>query len=140
MATINTYGNKQTPVIADILHLWSEADAADMNITLEQLRDLMIGILGNLATDDKASIVAAINELNGPVKYAASLPKPHNGLYDGRNLKNVFASAADFAAAVFAFVSIRERMPLPFGPVWMYGPNSLARISLTRPSAGLFKV
>ena len=102
MATINSYGNKQTPVIADKLHLWSTGDAADMNITLEQLRDLMIGILGNLETEDQASIVAAINELNGPVKYAASLPKPHNGLYDGRNLKDVFASAADFAAAVFA--------------------------------------
>ena len=102
MGTINTFGNKQTPALADKLHLWSTGDGTDMNISLEQLRDLMIGVLGSLDTTDKASIVAAINELNGPVKYAASLPKQHNGLYDGRNLKNVFASAADFSAAVFA--------------------------------------
>lgn len=100
MATINTFGNKQAPTLADLLHLWSTGDATDMNINLEQLRDLMIGTLANLDTEDKASIVAAINELNGPVKFAAS--KPRNGLANGRNLKEVFGNAAAFAAAVFA--------------------------------------
>lgn len=100
MATINTFGNKQAPTLADLLHLWSTGDATDMNVNLEQLRDLMIGTLANLDTEDKASIVAAINELNGPVKFAAS--KPRNGLFNGRNLKEVFGNAAAFAAAVFA--------------------------------------
>ena len=100
MATINNFGNKLTPVIADLLHLWSTDDATDMNITLEQLRDLMVGTLAGLDTEDKASIVAAINELNGPVKYMAG--RPHNHSFDGRNLKTVFGTAAAFAAAVFA--------------------------------------
>ncbi len=100
MATINTFGNKLTPVIADLLHLWSTDDSTDMNITLEQLRDLMVGTLAGLDTEDKASIVAAINELNGPVKYMAG--RPHNHSFDGRNLKTVFGTAAAFAAAVFA--------------------------------------
>ena len=99
MATINEFGNKQQPVLADLLHLWSTANSTDMNINLEQLRDLMIGTLANLDTEDKASIVAAINELNGPVKYCAA--KPHNHSYDGRNLKEVFGTAAAFAAAVY---------------------------------------
>ena len=100
MATINTFGNKLAPVLADLLHLWSTSDETDMNITLEQLRDLMNGKLSDLDTTTKASIVAAINELNGPVKYSAS--KPHNHSYDGRNLKEVFGTAADFAAAVYS--------------------------------------
>ena len=100
MATINQFGNKQQPVLADLLHLWSTGSATDMNINLEQLRDLMIGTLANLDTTDKASIVAAINELNGPVKYMAG--KPRNSEYNGRNLKEVFGTAAAFAAAVFA--------------------------------------
>lgn len=99
MATINQFGNKQQPVLADLLHLWSTGSATDMNINLEQLRDLMIGTLANLDTTDKASIVAAINELNGPVKYMAG--KPRNSEYNGRNLKEVFGTAAAFAAAVF---------------------------------------
>lgn len=99
MATINQFGNKQQPVLADLLHLWSTGSATDMNINLEQLRDLMIGTLANLDTTDKASIVAAINELNGPVKYMSG--KPRNSEYNGRNLKEVFGTAAAFAAAVF---------------------------------------
>lgn len=100
MATINEFGNKQQPALADLLHLWSTGSETDMNINLEQLRDLMIGVLGNLDTTDKASIVAAINELNGPVKYCAA--KPHNHSIDGRNLKEVFGTAANFGAAVLA--------------------------------------
>ena len=100
MATINQFGNKQQPVLADMLHLWSTGSATDMNINLEQLRDLMIGTLANLDTTDKASIVAAINELNGPVKYMAG--RPHNHSFDGRNLKEVFGTAAAFGAAVLA--------------------------------------
>ena len=100
MATINTFGNKETPVLEDLLHLWSTSDGADMNIDLEQLRDLMVGVLANLDTTDKTSIIAAINELNGPVKYMSG--KPRNSEYNGRNLKDVFGTAADFAAAVFA--------------------------------------
>ena len=99
MATINEFGNKQQPVLEDLLHLWSTGSATDMNINLEQLRDLMIGVLANLDTTNKASIVAAINELNGPVKYMAG--KPRNSEYNGRNLKEVFGTAANFAAAVF---------------------------------------
>lgn len=100
MATINTFGNKSQPTLEDLLHLWSEEQGVDMNISLEQLRALMIGNLAGLETDTKASIVAAINELNGPVKFAAG--KPHNGRYDGRNLKEVFSSAAAFGAALYA--------------------------------------
>lgn len=100
MATINTFGNKSQPTLEDLLHLWSEDPGVDMNITLEQLRALMIGNLTGLETDIKTSVVAAINELNGPVKFAAG--KPHNGRYDGRNLKEVFSSAAAFGAALYA--------------------------------------
>lgn len=100
MATINTFGNKQQPATEDLLHLWSTLDGVDMNITLEQLRDLMVGPLAGLDTETQASIVAAINELNGPVKYMSA--KPRNALYNGRNLKEVFGTAAAFAAAVFA--------------------------------------
>ena len=100
MATINQFGNKQSPVTGDKLHLWSTSDGVDMNITLEQLRDLMVGPLANLDTETQASIVAAINELNGPVKYMNA--KPRNALTNGRNLKTVFGTAAAFAAAVYS--------------------------------------
>ena len=91
MATINQFGNKQQPVLADLLHLWSTGSATDMNINLEQLRDLMIGTLANLDTTDKASIVAAINELNGPVKYMAG--KPRNSI--GTNSERFFRGKND---------------------------------------------
>ena len=100
MATINQFGNKQSPVTGDKLHLWSTSDGVDMNITLEQLRDLLVGPLADLDTDTQASIVQAINELNSPVKYMNT--KPRNALTNGRNLKEVFGTAAAFAAAVFA--------------------------------------
>lgn len=114
MATINQYGNKQTPVLTDKLHLWSTADGADMNITLEQARDLLAGILANLDTDDKASIVAAINELNGPVKNMAS--RPINGSYSGRNLKTYFGTAANLEDAIesgdFSHIATGDYWPL----------------------------
>lgn len=68
MATIDRFGRKNTPVLADLLHLWSTADETDMNIDLESLRNLMQGgQLGDMNTADKSGIIAAINELLGRI-------------------------------------------------------------------------
>lgn len=67
MANISMFGNKSTPVISDLLHLWSTADETDMNVTLEAIRALMTGGLDNLETEEKTSVVAAVNELLGRI-------------------------------------------------------------------------
>ena len=114
MSTINLFGNKQTPVVGDKLHLWSTQDGVDMNITLEQARDLLVGVLANLDTTDKASIVAAINELNGPVKNMES--RPITGSYNGRNLKTYFGTAANlkeaYDAGDFSHIATGDYWPL----------------------------
>ena len=85
MATINLFGNKASPVVSDILHLWSTADAVDMNINLEQLRDLLVGDLADLDTDTQAGIVVAINELVSRVTWPKNAGF-HNGIFRGKYL------------------------------------------------------
>ena len=85
MATINQFGNKSQPVLTDLLHLWSTADAADMNINLEELRDLMTGELADLTTEDKASIVDAINELVTRITWPGTAGF-HNSIFRGKSL------------------------------------------------------
>ena len=112
MANINAFGNKETPVIGDKLHLWSTLDGTDMNITLEQLRALMVGgDLDDLETDAKTGIVIAINELVERVTWPQNAGF-HNSIYRGKYL------GTEVTAEQFAQISAGTFKDLYIGDYW----------------------
>ena len=115
MATINTFGNKSQPVLEDLLHLWSTADGVDMNINLEELRDLMTGgQLDDLTTEDKTGIIEAINELVSRVTWPGNAGF-HNSVYRGKSL------GSSVTAEQWAEISAGTFKDLYIGDYWTIG-------------------
>ena len=147
MANINSFGAKSQPVLGDKLHLWSTADGVDMNITLEVLRELMTGGIENLETEDKESVVAAINELLGRLDdpfnnavfveasftqnaaYRNSAPKRGKYLGDHVTAEQLAAIAARTYEGMWLgdywIINGRTHTIVSFEPYWNVGDTAL---------------
>ena len=147
MANINSFGAKSQPVLGDKLHLWSTADGVDMNITLEVLRALMTGGIENLETEDKESVVAAINELLGRLDdpfnnavfveasftqnaaYRNSAPKRGKYLGDHVTAEQLAAIAARTYEGMWLgdywIINGRTHTIVSFEPYWNVGDTAL---------------
>ena len=149
MANINSFGAKTQPVIEDKLHLWSAEDGVDMNITLEVLRALMTGGIENLETEDKSSVVKAVNELLGRIDdpytnsvfveasftqnaaYRNSAPKRGKNLGDHVTAEQLAAIAARTYEGMwlgdFWNINGRKHTIVSFEPNWNVGDTALQR-------------
>lgn len=147
MANINSFGAKSQPVLGDKLHLWSTADGVDMNITLEVLRELMTGGIEGLETEDKESVVAAINELLGRLDdpfnnavfveasftqnaaYRNSAPKRGKYLGDHVTAEQLAAIAARTYEGMWLgdywIINGRTHTIVSFEPYWNVGDTAL---------------
>lgn len=149
MANINSFGAKTQPVLGDKLHLWSTEDGVDMNITLEVLRALMTGGIESLDTEDKTSVVNAVNELLGRIDdpfnnavfveasftqnaaYRNSAPKRGKCLGDHVTAEQLAAIAARTYEGMWLgdywIISGRTHTIVSFEPNWNVGDTALQR-------------